>query len=252
MASDQPRPEPGETLDRLAGNWRIFQLRRGHRFATDDLLTAWTAWRAQPGAERVLDLGCGVGSIGLLVLRRLSPSAQLTSVEVQAVSAELARKTVAFNGLQRRVRIINGDLRADGLLRDAGVFELVTANPPYIPPHRGVAAPHPQRAAARLELHGDIRDFCRRAAAHLAPGGRFCFSHAAADPRPPLAVRDAGMRVLCRREVLFRQGRAPTIALYTCAWEGETVTCAPLVVRGADGAWSPGHSALRLQMEIDP
>jgi hypothetical protein len=36
------------TLDILAGDWRIFQLRTGHRFSADDLLTAWTAVRATP------------------------------------------------------------------------------------------------------------------------------------------------------------------------------------------------------------
>ena len=28
------------TLDILAGDWRIFQLRAGHRFSADDLLTS--------------------------------------------------------------------------------------------------------------------------------------------------------------------------------------------------------------------
>ena len=45
------------TLDILAGDWRIFQLRTGHRFSADDLLTAWTAVRTNPAARQVLDLG---------------------------------------------------------------------------------------------------------------------------------------------------------------------------------------------------
>ena len=42
-----------ETFDAISGHFRIFQLRRGHRFSTDDLLTAWywTAW-APSGAFR--------------------------------------------------------------------------------------------------------------------------------------------------------------------------------------------------------
>lgn len=50
------------TFDILAGAWRIFQLRHGHRFSTDDLLTAWAAVRANPEARRLLDLGAGIGS----------------------------------------------------------------------------------------------------------------------------------------------------------------------------------------------
>src|ERR1019366_8259019 len=38
--------EPHETLDAISGHFRLFQLRDGHRFSTDDILTAWygTTW----------------------------------------------------------------------------------------------------------------------------------------------------------------------------------------------------------------
>ncbi len=36
-----------ETLDAISGHFRLFQLRDGHRFSTDDILTAW--YGARPG-----------------------------------------------------------------------------------------------------------------------------------------------------------------------------------------------------------
>jgi len=30
-----------ESLDAISGHFRLFQLKRGHRFSTDDVLTAW-------------------------------------------------------------------------------------------------------------------------------------------------------------------------------------------------------------------
>jgi len=33
--------EPHESLDAISGHFRLFQLRDGHRFSTDDILTAW-------------------------------------------------------------------------------------------------------------------------------------------------------------------------------------------------------------------
>ncbi|MGH8071949.1 MAG: methyltransferase [Candidatus Entotheonellia bacterium] len=99
------------TLDILAGSWRIFQLRRGHRFSTDDLLTAWASVRAQPQARRLLDLGAGIGSVGLLALWKLSAAAHLTMVEVQAVSHALACRTVRYNGMAVRVTPHLQDLR---------------------------------------------------------------------------------------------------------------------------------------------
>ena len=44
----QPDVPPEETLDALSGHFRIYQLRRGHRFSTDDLLTAWYGTSAAP------------------------------------------------------------------------------------------------------------------------------------------------------------------------------------------------------------
>src|SRR5262245_33857947 len=64
-------PGPDETLDRLAGNFCIFQLRGGHKYSTDDLLCAYFACEAAlsrgVSVRRALDLGSGIGSVAMLV-----------------------------------------------------------------------------------------------------------------------------------------------------------------------------------------
>jgi len=234
-----------ETLDRLAGDWKIYQLKGGHRFSTDDLMTAWTAARARPQADSLLDLGCGIGSVGLLTLWKLPPCATLVGVEVQELSLELARRTVAHNGLASRVELVLQDLRE---FRSPRRFPLITGSPPYIPASKGVASPHPQRAGARLELKGDVFDYCRAAALHLAQGGQFCFCHAAADPRPEPAIEAAGLRLLHRHEVVFRPGQPPLIALFTCGWEGQREPDATFRIRGEDGRWTEDYLAMRAEM----
>jgi tRNA1Val (adenine37-N6)-methyltransferase len=240
------------TLDHLSGAWRVYQLRRGHRFATDDVLVAWTAARARPEALSLLDLGAGVGSVGLMTLQRMRPEARLTCLEVQQVSVELLRRTVAYNGLERRVDPICGDLRQQGL---PGKFELITANPPYLPEGRAVRSPHPQRAAARLELHGDITDYCRAAARHLEPLGRFCFCHAAADPRPEPAVAAAGLELLSRQEVIFRAGRPPHLALFCCGFpqrhEGALPDLPPLMIRDDQRQRTEAYRQVRRELLIE-
>ena len=126
------------TLDTLAGNWRIIQLRRGNRFSTDDLLVAWAAVRAQPEACRLLDLGAGLGSVGLLALWKLPAEAHLTMVEVQAVSHKLAQRTVAYNGLVERVTLYLQALQH----WTGGSFDLIVGTPPYLSLPHGV---HPQQ-----------------------------------------------------------------------------------------------------------
>ena len=161
-----------ESLDAISGHFRIFQLRKGHRFSTDDVLTAWygTTWAAS--AARVLDLGSGIGSVGMIAAWRL-PGASFVTVEAQEESVRLARKSAAYNGLIERYEIRHGDFREGSLLGAEERFDLVLGSPPYFPPGTGIEGEHPQKVACRFELRGDIGDYCAVAAAHLAPGGLF-------------------------------------------------------------------------------
>ncbi len=241
-----------ETLDRLVGDWKILQLARGHRFSTDDLTTAWMATRARPEADDLLDLGCGIGSVGYAALAKLPTTTTLTGIEAQEVSVGLARRTAGINGIAGRVNILQGDLRdADSLLEPGRKWPLITGSPPYIPVGKGVMSPVPQRAACRMELRGDVFDYARIAASRLAPGGRFAFVMAAADPRTEAAPVAAGLRVVSRLDVVFREGRTPLIAVLVCANSDEPTQRAPtetLVVRGADGAWTDPYLAFRESM----
>jgi len=90
-AHNTPEVPAGETLDALSGHFRIFQLRDGHRFSTDDVLTAWygTTWAASPA--RVLDLGSGIGSVGMIAAWRLHAACFVT-IEAQQESVRLARR----------------------------------------------------------------------------------------------------------------------------------------------------------------
>ena len=232
------------TLDTLAGDWKIFQLRAGHRFSADDLLTAWAAAQARPAARTVLDLGAGIGSVGLLVLWKLAPATRLTMVEVQTVSHMLARRTVIYNGLEERVTLHHQDLRT----WSDGPFDLITASPPYIPVGDGVQPQHPQKAAARFELHGNVFDYCQAAARSLAVHGLFCFCHAADDPRPERAIQQAGLTLVQRQAVYFRASLPPRMVLFTCAWQGQRMESPPLYIRDLAGHWTSAYLALRADM----
>lgn len=238
------------TRDQLVGEWHVYQLRKGHRFSTDDLMVAWAAIDARPRATDLLDIGAGIGSVGLMNLYTRPRTAHLTMIEVQERSHLLARASVEDNGLIDRVRPIHGDLRevTARVVSQYGRFELVTGSPPYIPIGRGHISPHPQRAGARMELRGDVFDYCRAAAQAMAPGGTFCFCHAAGDPRPPAAVRAAGMALLWRQDVVFRHGQPPTIALFCCAWSGDREDRPPITVRDRHGELTEPYRALRQTM----
>ena len=110
----------GETLDVLCGHFRIFQLRKGHRYSTDDVLTAWYGTSWCPSARTILDLGSGIGTVAMVSAWRL-PAARVVTVEAQRESIALMRKSVAWNGLKDRFDIREGDLH----LQTGGIFACV-------------------------------------------------------------------------------------------------------------------------------
>ncbi|MEM6927138.1 MAG: methyltransferase [Myxococcota bacterium] len=246
-------PDERETIDRLIGTWSVVQLARGHRFSTDDLVTAWRASLARPDAQRLLDIGSGVGSVGLSTLYRMAESATLTTIEAQDISTALARKTVALNGIEDRVTVLDGDLRDPTVLPEGAQFDLITGSPPYIPLGRGLLSPHPQRAACRIELRGSVFDYCIAAKRWLAPGGRFAFVMLAADPRTEAAPPEAGLRVVERWDYVFGAKREPHITTLVCGHVEEDLPdrmAGQLVIRGPDGEWTPEYDAFRRDMGV--
>src|SRR4051812_4142742 len=159
-------PSEEETLDALSGHYRIFQLKKGHRFSTDDVLTAWYGTSWCPSARTVLDLGSGIGTVGMIAAWRL-PGARFVTVEAQPESVRLARKSAQWNGLESRYEIREGDFRDKTTLRAEERFDLVLGSPPYFPIGSGVEGDHPQKIACRFELRGNIANYCATAVEHL-------------------------------------------------------------------------------------
>jgi tRNA1(Val) A37 N6-methylase TrmN6 len=222
--------------DALTPDWAIAQLKEGHRFSNDDAFCGFFAAESAPHARRLLDLGSGVGSVGLITLWRSSPEATLTCVEAQSLSHDLCRRTIARNELDDRVELILEDLRQfDG---NHG-YDLITGSPPYFAPEDGVASPHDQRAFCRLEFRGGLDDYCACASRALSNGGTFAFVMAAQDPRCESAPAQHGFGILRRVDVVFKAGRRPHICVCVCARLGDARLSHPrtetLVLRDGEG-----------------
>lgn len=247
MTDPLPSPEE-ETLDQITGAWWVYQLRRGHRFSTDDVVAGWTAGQKRPDALRLIDLGAGIGSVGLMTLHYMKPAATTVFVEAQDISHELCRKSIERNGLNNRVELRRGDLRSERVVPESASFDLVTGSPPYTPIEKGVVSPHPQRAACRMELRGSVFDYCSAAARLMKPDGTFVLVHSATDPRPERAIEAAGLVLNERRDILFRAGRPATIAVFTASFAGERSDAEPLVLRTEDGVPAPDRAMIRQSM----
>lgn len=264
-----PEIEAGETLDAISGGYRIYQYADGHRFSTDDILVAWFATSHAIRAERVLDLGSGIGSVAMTAAWRW-PRARFVTVEAQERSIRLARKSVRFNRLEDRFDLRLGDFREAGILGDDEAFDVVMGSPPYFPLTDGVLSEHPQKVECRFEARGDVRDYCARAARHLAPGGMFFVVFPKnQEARLLQGVESAGFAVLRSRAVVFREGEAPLLSLYqmgasehfppalfeklkradgvNLGWEEP-----PLVIRRRNGEVHPEYAVAKLAIGFPP
>jgi len=191
------------------------------------------------------------------------PGAKFVTVEAQSDSIALATKSARYNGIMDRYEIRAGDFRTPGILRAGEKFDLITGSPPYFPPNTGVPSEHPQKLACRFELRGTIVDYCATAAKYLAPGGLFAcvFPYEPAQlARVETGAREAGLVIVRKRPVVFREGDPPLVALFGLMraadlpdwFRGQTWTEPDLIIRRRDGKIHPEYSAVKLAIGFPP
>jgi tRNA1(Val) A37 N6-methylase TrmN6 len=245
---DELWPAEGEDLCWLAGDWRILQRLDGHRWSADDLVTAWYAARG-PEPARALDLGCGIGTVLLFTAWRF-PLARCLGVEAQDLSFALARRSLAWNGVEDRCQLIHADFRE---LEIPDRFELITGTPPYFPAGSGLESEHVQRAPCRFEHRGGVEDYARTAARLLTDEGRFVGCEAALQSaRVEQAARAAGLQITRYLEVIPREGKRPLFCVFEMRKVGTRVDDPPLVIRGHDKKWTDAFRLLRHEMGLPP
>jgi tRNA1(Val) A37 N6-methylase TrmN6 len=183
------------------------------------------------------------------------PAARLVGIEAQALSVDLARRSLAWNGIEDRCAVEHGDLRDAGVLAPAVRFALVTGTPPYLPPGTATVSRRVQRADCHVERRGGIGDYCAAAARWLAPGGCFVTCAAAAAVERVAAAASAAELAITRRlDVVPRAGKAALFSVYAMRRErGEgTVEEGPLVVRDGTGGRTRAFGAVRRAMGMPP
>ena len=126
--------------------------------------------------ERCLDLGCGNGIIPILMEAK-TEGKHFTGLEIQPESADMARRSVALNGLQDRIDIVGGDIKDASKIFGASSFHVVTTNPPYMTAQHGLTNLYEAKTIARHEVLCNLEDIIRESARLLMPGGRFYMVH---------------------------------------------------------------------------
>lgn len=234
----------------LGGALRIRQPARGYRAGLDAVLLAAAVPATGDSPTRVLDLGAGVGTVGLAIAVRL-PRAEVTLVEREPGLVLLARANSAANGTDGRVSVIEADVRATAqMLADAGVepdsFDHAVANPPYFSAGLGLRPTLEQRAVSREMPEADLDAWIRCAARAVRPGGTLTLIHRPEALGRLLAALEGRFGGLMIRPLSAGTSEPATRILMT-GRKGSRAPLrllAPLVTHLADGAYSPDVAAV--------
>ena len=230
---------PGERMDDLQrNNLKIIQNEEKFCFGMDAVLLSGFV-KVKPG-EKVLDMGTGTGIIPILLSAK-TKAGHLTALEIQEESADMARRSVAINGLQEKIEVVTGDIKKASVLFGKATFEVVTCNPPYMTDLHGLKNPELPKAIARHEVLCSLEDVVREASAVLKPNGRFYMVH-----RP---FRLAEIFAMCQKYKLEPKAmrlvhpfadKEPNMVLLECLKGGKPMIkiAPPLVVYKEQGVYT--------------
>lgn len=249
--SNTPNPAPGDALAVtddafLGGQLQILQPQRGYRAGIDAVLLAAAIDAGQAAGSTLLDLGAGVGTIGLCAAWRIS-SLSVTLMEKQGELCELACENTRRNGLTGRVTCIQAAIGANkSEIAAAGLgdnsFDYVVANPPFMGSQQGTLSGEPLKAASHaMDEAQNLNDWGRFMARMAQQGGTALMIHKAEALSEVLACfagRFGSVRVL---PIYPRQGEPANrvIVRGIKGSRGSLVICPGLVLHSDGNKFTP-------------
>ncbi len=211
----------------LGGRLHVWQPRNGYRAATDPVLLA--AFVPARAGERVLDLGCGVGTAGLCLARRV-PGLDLHGLEIQPVYADLAERNARENDLGLTVHLADLDTMPAALRRLS--FDHVLLNPPYHCATGATPARDSGRDRANREGSAGLAAWISAGVRRLRPGGRIAIIQRSTRLGEILAALGTGCGAVEILPLAAREGRAASRVLVRArkARRSALVLCYPLTL----------------------
>lgn len=165
----------GERVDDLQrDNLKIIQNKEKFCFGIDAVLLSDFAKVKKN--ENVLDIGTGTGIIPILLTSK-TEGKHFTGLEIQADSADMAKRSVELNNLEEKVSIVNGDIKEALNYFERESFNVITSNPPYMIDTAGASNEADEKTIARHEIMCTLDDVIREGSKLLKVSGRFYMVH---------------------------------------------------------------------------
>jgi len=159
----------------LRGRVKLLQPKEGFRASIDSVFLA-AAVNVKSG-DKILDIGCGVGSVGLCIALR-KEDIRLVGLDIQPELIEIANKNAKLNNLEDRVEFFCGNLKEEKLIKNND-FNQVLMNPPYMKSGSHMASPNKIKATSHGEecSGATLENWIKYAHHKLKQGGYLTIIH---------------------------------------------------------------------------
>ncbi len=150
--------EKNERIDDLEiNNLKIIQNTDGFCFGMDSVLLSDFAKEIKPNSK-IIDLGTGTGILPILLSAKII-NANITGVEIQENVANMAKKSVALNHLEKNINIICEDIKNLKKIYTENYFDVIVTNPPYKKKGTGAVNINKAKLISRHEITASLDDF---------------------------------------------------------------------------------------------
>ncbi len=136
---------------------KIIQKIDGFCFGIDAVLLSDFA-KNEKNNSKVIDLGTGTGILPILLSAKTNAS-KIVGVEIQEDIAEMAHRSVLLNGLEEKVKIINGNIKNFYDKLEVGKYDVIVSNPPYKKLQTGLINENKIKYISRHEVEANLEDF---------------------------------------------------------------------------------------------
>ena len=154
--------DSGKSFSFFRGKLTLIQPGK-HRVSVD-LVLFLSRLKGVRRGSRVADLGAGFGFLSLVAAKKWD--CEVYALERDREMLDLLGENVRRNGLEERIRVVEGDVRRVEELFERGSFDAVVSNPPFYPKGYG-------KEDGGFHFEGDttLEDFVRAGSYLLRDGG---------------------------------------------------------------------------------
>ena len=154
---------------------KIIQKKEGFCFGIDAVLLSDYAKEIKKNSK-VLDLGTGTGILSILLSAKTELS-KIYGIEVQKEIADMAERSVKYNNLDKKIKIINTDIKELKNIFKENSFDAIVTNPPYKKQDTGKINESDIKYISRHETTAELTDFIKVSVGLLKDKGSFYMVH---------------------------------------------------------------------------